>query len=230
MRSHVFYLLPACLLAMTLLIPTPLEANVMWALHSFHSCSAPNNFPVLSCQGITGSFDVQGTGDPLSVPLVSGWDITMSGGSVSWGGPIVDLYDFEFTPSNSYLSETTYYTGQQPWSVSGFLLVANSDLSPGKASLGSFQVGFGDGGLTQTGGTVNVADVWPISGGTSFPGATGEALVQAPWDGAFGMNMYITSGFVTGAGSTTVPEPSSLPLLIGAVLSGLVLGRRCKGK
>ncbi len=224
---HV-YLLSAALLATTLLLPRSLKADAVWVLKDFQACSAPNGFPVLSCQASTGSFDVQNTG-ALSPPVISDWDITMSGGSVSWGGPIVDLYDFTFTPDNSYLSETTYYTGLQPWAISGFLLVADADLNPGGASLGSFQVGFGDAGLTQSGGDVDIQDVFPISGGSGFPGATGEALLQPPWNGAFGMDLFITSGYVTGTASAPVPEPSSL-LLVGTLLGGFVLGARRRRK
>jgi hypothetical protein len=198
--------------------PMALQASVeTWTLQDFQACSAPQGWPVSPCQQITGSFSVQMSGLP-SAPLVSNWDITMSGGSVSWGGPVVDLYSFTFTPNNSDLSDTTYYTGQQPWSVSGFLLVADSNLNPSGAPLGSFQVGFGGSGLTQSGGTVNIADVSPISGGTGFPGETGEALLQPPWNGAFGMNLYITSGQVTSAGPATVPEgdPSWPHILVAA--------------
>ena len=227
MRSHICSLL-ASLLALALLAPAPLKADVTWVLHDFQACSTQNNFQVYSCQDITGFFDVQGTGDPSSVPQVSDWDIIMSGGSVNWGGPTVNLYNFEFTPTNSYLGETTYYTGQQPWSVSGFQLLSTSYADPGGTMLGSFEVGFGDGGLTQSGGTVNIAEVWQLGAGAGFPGITGEALLQDPWDGRFGMEMYIASGFVTGAGSTTVPtpEPSSLSLELVLLLAVVLTFRK----
>ena len=200
-------------LAVLALLPAAaLASTVDWTFTS--SAMAYDSHP----DPITGSFEMVNADYYFSL---ADWNFTVIGGCFD-KDCTQPLGSFTFTSANSYVTPGDLGSGV----VYGLWFREDEPAFP------YFSTAFGfDGGLTDAGGPVSLAMDWRISW-DGFPGWFQETLPGSSGGSAYDEGIDFGSLYGSPAGSSSVPEPSSLVLLGTSLLSlaaipGLKKKRRC---